>query len=145
MHRKRILLPLCAAVLLGGGVFLRLHGAFQKQTASEPLFAFYKLPDESARRQFLTEHQCTPIETAAVRTCPVQIPTQDDSTIYQTYVALQTAQQLPFSAFAGETGIEYTYSLSDTTCAALLLSEDGLLLAAVQYASTQPQQLFPII
>ncbi len=147
MRKIQIRFLLAAVCLLGSGLLLRhcLHSR-PDVTSDTALPAFYKLPDETARLQFLTEHNLTPAESTPVRSCPVTIPTEEEnSPVYRMYSTLQTEQLLPLSHFCGCKGMEYTYTLQDTACVSLLLAEDGLLLAAVRYDTTEPQTLFPVI
>lgn len=147
MRKIKIRFLLAVVFLLGSGVLLRhyLHN-HSDVTSDTTLPAFYKLPDETARRQFLTEHNLTPAKSAPVRSCPVTIPAEEEnSPVYRMYSTLQTEQLLPLNHFCGCKGMEYTYTLQDTACVSLLLAEDGLLLAAVRYDATEPQTLFPVI
>lgn len=147
MRKIQIRFLVAAVLLLGSGFLLRqcLHRPNNISSNPTPP-AFYKLPDDTTRLQFLTERSLTPEKAAPVRTCPVTIPVEEeDSPVYRMYSTLQTEQQLPLTYFYGCKGIEYTYPLSDTTCVSLLLAEDGLLLAAVRYDATAPQTLFPVI
>lgn len=146
MRKIQIRFLLAAVLLLGSGFFLQQCLHHSDLTSDATLPAFYKLPDDTARRQFLTEHDLTPSTSAPVRSCPVTIPAEEEnSPVYRMYSTLQTEQQLPLNHFCGCKGMEYTYPLSDTTCVSLLLAEDGLLLAAVRYDAAEPQTLFPVI
>lgn len=144
MKHSRILLPAAALVLLIGGG-LTLKQMLHRNAADEPLPVLVKLPDDEARRAFLEQYGCPAEPDTPIYSCPVTIPEHDSSSIYQAYRHLQMEQQLPFSTASGDTGTEYTYTISDTERAALLISEDGLLLAAIRYDSTQPQILLPVM
>lgn len=146
MRKMQFRVLLLALLLCGIGIvlFLWLHPKQKPATNSLPIF--YRLPEESDRQAFLTEQHYTLHSGNAVRSCPVLIPDENEnSSVYQSYWTLQTEQKLPLSAFCGCQGIEYTYSLQTDECISLLLSEDGLLLAAVRYDATDPQTLLPVI
>ena len=68
---------------------------------------------------------------------------------YSEYAALQQAQALPLASHLGETAVRYTYTQSSPGEAhlrtELLLSEDQILLGAVQYDCTQPEQMSPVM
>lgn len=146
MRKIQIRFLLAAVLLLGSGFLLRQCLHHSDLTSDAALPAFYKLPDETSRFQFLTEHNLTPEESAPVRSCPVTIPTEEeDSSVYRMYSTLQTEQQLPLKYFCGCKEMEYTYTLPEHACVSLLLTEDGLLLAAIRYDAAEPQTLFPVI
>lgn len=147
MRKMQIRFLIAAVILLGSGFLLRQCLHRPNSISSNPtLPAFYKMPDDKARLQFLTEHNLTPEASAPVRTCPVTIPAKEkDSSVYQMYSTLQTEQQLPLTYFCGCKGMEYTYTLPEHAYVSLLLAEDGLLLAAVRYDAAKPQTLFPVI
>lgn len=146
MRKIQIRFLIAAVLLLGSGFFLRQSLHHSDLTSDAALPVFYKLPDETSRFQFLIAHNFTPEKSAPVRSCPVTIPTQEeDSSVYRMYSTLQTEQQLPLKYFYGCTGMEYTYFLPEHACVSLLLTEDGLLLAAIRYDATEPQTLFPVI
>ena len=83
-----------------------------------------------------------------VATETVQLPAAADGS-YSEYAALQQAQALPLASHLGETAVRYTYTQSSPGEAhlrtELLLSEDQILLGAVQYDCTQPEQMSPVM
>ena len=68
---------------------------------------------------------------------------------YRRYLALQQAQGLPLEAHLGEAAARYTYTQNSSgqgsLCTELLLSEDQVLLGAIQYDSTAPEQFSPVL
>lgn len=146
MRKMQFRVLLLALLLCGIGIVLFLWLHPKQKPAANSLPIFYRLPEESDRQAFLTEQHYTLHSGNAVRSCPVLIPDENEnSSVYQSYWKLQTEQKLPLSAFCSCQGIEYTYSLQTDECISLLLSEDGLLLAAVRYDATDPQTLLPVI
>ena len=87
-------------------------------------------------------------ERCCVATETVQLPAAADGS-YSEYAALQQAQALPLASHLGETAVRYTYTQSSPGEAhlrtELLLSEDQILLGAVQYDCTQPEQMSPVM
>ena len=59
------------------------------------------------------------------------------------------AQGLPLAAHLGEAAARYTYTQNSSgqgsLCTELLLSEDQVLLGAIQYDSTAPEQFSPVL
>lgn len=146
MRKMQFRVLLLALLLCGIGIVLFLWLHPKQKPAANSLPIFYRLPEESDRQAFLTEQHYTLHSGNDVRSCPVLIPDENEnSSVYQSYWTLQTEQKLPLSAFCGCQGIEYTYSLQTDECISLLLSEDGILLAAVRYDPTDPQTLLPVI
>lgn len=87
-------------------------------------------------------------ERCCVATETVQLPAAADDT-YRRYLALQQAQGLPLEAHLGEAAARYTYTQNssgqDSLYTELLLSEDQVLLGAIQYDSTAPEQFSPVL
>ena len=78
----------------------------------------------------------------------MQLPAVADDT-YRRYLALQQAQGLPLEAHLGEAAARYTYTQNSSGQGSLytelLLSKDQVLLGAIQYDSTAPEQFSPIL
>lgn len=116
----------------------------QKPPAEEPVQII--LEDDAARMEFLqaqgwAESRCIAAET-------VRLPVSTDAA-YQDYAALQSAQGLPLTAHLGETATRYTYTQSsseqNTLRTELLVDENQILIGAVQYDCTVPEEMTGIL
>lgn len=142
MEKRGILFLGAAGVIFGCGFLWHwLH-----LPASAPETHQICLQDGAQRLAFL-ESQGQP-KRCCVATETVQLPAAADGS-YSEYAALQQAQALPLASHLGETAVRYTYTQSSPgeahLRAELLLSEDQILLGAVQYDCTQPEQMSPVM
>ncbi len=104
------------------------------------------LTDDAARAAFLetqgiSDSLCTATES-------IRLPVRVDAA-YKAYADLQNAQRLPLTEHMGETAMRYTYTQSSPGQASLrtelLISENGVLLGAMQYHTTNAQQIRAIL
>lgn len=142
MGKRGILFLGAAGVAFGCGFLWHwLHLPAQQPTPQEILLA------DGAQRLAFLEAQGQP-ERCCVATETVQLPYAADGA-YRAYAALQEAQSLPLTAHLGERATRYTYTQSspgqDHLCTELLLSEDQILLGAVQYDCAAPEQMSAVI
>lgn len=142
MGKRSVLALGIAGVLFGGGFLWQwLH-----QPKAEPVPQEIVLSDGAQQLAFL-EANGQP-ERCCVATETVQLPAAADDT-YRRYLALQQAQGLPLEAHLGEAAARYTYTQNssgqDSLYTELLLSEDQVLLGAIQYDSTAPEQFSPVL
>ncbi len=142
MGKRSVLALGIAGVLFGCGFLWQwLH-----QPEAEPAPQEIVLSDGTQRLAFL-EANGQP-ERCCVATETVQLPAAADDT-YRRYLALQQAQGLPLEAHLGEAAARYTYTQNSSGQGSLytelLLSEDQVLLGAIQYDSTAPEQFSPVL
>ena len=140
MGKRSVLALGIAGVLFGGGFLWQwLH-----QPEAEPAPQEIVLSDGAQRLAFLEANG----QPERVATETVQLPAAADDT-YRRYLALQQAQELPLEAHLGEAAARYTYTQNssgqDSLYTELLLSEDQVLLGAIQYDSTAPEQFSPVL
>ena len=113
--------------------------------ADEPVTEI-RLQDEPARLAFLEARgfsECHCVAAEAIR-----LPLCVDKT-YAAYAAIQNAQQLPLTSALGASAVRYTYTQNspgqEFLYTELLLNENQVLIGAVQYDSTAPQEMQPLI
>lgn len=142
MEKRGILLLGAAGVIFGCGFLW--HWLHLPESAPEPRQICLQ---SGAQQLAFLESQGQP-ERCCVATETVQLPAAADGS-YRAYAALQQAQSLPLASHLGETAVRYTYTQSSPGEAnlrtELLLSEDQILLGAVQYDCTAPEQMSAVI
>lgn len=142
--KKRLWLAAGGLGFLLGSAWLYWFISHAPETppASQEIF----LPDAAARCALLQSAGCT--EPQCIGEEQIRLPAVTDRS-YSAYAALQEAQSLPLAAHLGENARRYTYTQSSSgqthLRTELLVSENGLLLGAMQYdpASPEPVPLLP--
>ncbi|MGN0592376.1 MAG: DUF4830 domain-containing protein [Ruminococcus sp.] len=139
-HSKLILLLGCTGVLIGTGGLL-IYAAHHHQ----PMQELY-LKDDSERRSYLAQWGHTAAEEPPVQSEAI-LPEGGTSSVYETYCALQEAQHLPLSQYAGQEAVIWTYTLtcSASARAELICTPDGLLLGAMCYDCTRFDRMYALI
>lgn len=127
--RTGLLLILPAAVFLGVGVLLMQPGTPEGICAAQ----------ETDREIYLFTQGWKGEQIAAQE---VIVPDGQDA-VFADYAALQTAQGLPLSDYAGHSAVRYTYRLRDAPLYAELLTADGILIGAACY-DPETHVLLPI-
>lgn len=142
MGKRSILIAGMLGVIFGSGW---LAWWIHQPTAEAPA-AEIVLTDETARLAFL-EAQGQP-ESRCIAAETVRLPVSVD-TVYKAYATLQQAQKLPLEAHMGETATRYTYTQSspgqDSLRTELLIDANQILIGAVQYSCTSPEQMTAVI
>lgn len=142
MGKRGILFLGAAGIVFGCGFLWHWLQLPAQQPAPQEIL----LADGAQRLAFLEAQGQS--ERCCVATETVQLPYTAGGT-YRTYTALQEAQRLPLAAHLGEHATRYTYTQSspgqDHLCTELLLSEDQILLGAIQYDCAAPEQMSAVI
>ena len=118
----RYLLVLPPAVLCMAAVILS-HRSREPQAVKIPAST------EADRAAYLLSQG---YEGEQINSRAVRIPQTTDGA-YADYAALQIAQHLPLSDYAGERAVLYTYALVESELRAELLTADGILIGAQCY------------
>lgn len=142
MGKRMILTAGIAGLILGSGWLA--WWVQQAPTAEESVQIV--LTDEVARTAFLQE-QGLP-DHLCIAADPVRLPNRIDNS-YEAYAALQEAQKLPLAEHLGETATRYTYAQSssepDTLRTELLLDENQMLIGAIRYDCTAPEEMTAVL
>lgn len=140
MNRSLVILTMGIVGVISGAAGL-FHYIRSNPPATEII-----LSSDSEMRSFLSECGHPPKNEPPLQQ-EITLPASSDSSVFGTYCALQSEQNLPLSQHFGENAIVWTYAVDGlpTARAELICTKDGLLVGAMYYDRLNFHRMYPVI